>query len=131
MWNDSCVANMKIGPYYLHQGVMANTSSDKTAMNTIRTLLKDVPVGYDVANTTKLNSIIHFMYKSGEVFGPNRINQNDVPSFFSYKRFIMLDDTKNQYGIFKLEPGKDYVTPMELETIGQALLIRKQDFEFK
>ena len=43
----------------------------------------------------------------------------------------MLDDTKNQYGIFKLEPGKDYVTPMELETIGQALLIRKQDFEFK
>ena len=131
MWNDTCVANMKIGPYYLHQGVMANTSSDKTAMNTIRTLLKDVPVGYDVANTTKLNSIIHFMYKSGEVFGPNRINQNDVPSFFSYKRFIMLDDTKNQYGIFKLEPGKDYVTPMELETIGQALLIRKQDFEFK
>ena len=122
---------MKIGPYYLHQGVMANTSSDKTAMNTIRTLLKDVPVGYDVANTTKLNSIIRFMYKSGEVFGPNRINQNDVPSFFSYKRFIMFDDTKNQYGIFKLEPGKDDVTPMELETIGQALLIRKQDFEFK
>ena len=131
MWNDTCVANMKIGPYYLHQGVMANTSSDKTAMNTIRTLLKDVPVGYDVANIVQLNNIIHFMYKSGEVFGPNRINQNDVPSFFSYKRFIMLNNNTNQYGIFKLEPGKEQVTPMELETIGQALLIRRQDFEFK
>ena len=27
--------------------------------------------------------------------------------------------------------SENYVTPMELETIGQALLIRKQDFEFK
>ena len=131
MWNDTCVTNMKIGPYYLHQGVMANISSDESALNTIRTLLKDVPVGYDVANTTKLNNIIHFMYHSGEVFGPNRINQNDVPPFFSYKRFIMFDDTKTQYGIFKLEPSKDQVTPMDLEVIGQALLIRKQDFEFK
>ena len=131
MWNDTCVTNMKIGPYYLHQGVMANISSDESALNTIRTLLKDVPVGYDVANTTKLNNIIHFMYHSGEVFGPNRINQNDVPPFFSYKRFIMFDDTKTQYGIFKLEPSKDQVTPMGLEVIGQALLIRKQDFEFK
>ena len=131
MWNDTCVTNMKIGPYYLHQGVMANISSDESALNTIRTLLKDVPVGYDVANTTKLNNIIHFMYYSGEVFGPNRINQNDVPPFFTYKRFIMFDDTKTQYGIFKLEPSKDQVTPMNLEVIGQALLIRKQDFEFK
>jgi hypothetical protein len=43
----------------------------------------------------------------------------------------MFDDTKTQYGIFKLEPSKDQVTPMGLEVIGQALLIRKQDFEFK
>ena len=30
------VTNVKIGPYYLHQGVMANTSGDKSSMNTIR-----------------------------------------------------------------------------------------------
>ena len=131
MWNDTCIANVKIGPYYLHQGVMANTSSDKSAMNTIRTLLKDVPVGYDVADTVKINRIIRFMYNSGEVFSKKRIEDNNVPSFFSYKRFIMFDNNTNQYGIFRLEPHDDHVTSMELENIGQALLIRKQDFEHK
>ena len=131
MWNDTCTTNVKIGPYYLHQGVMANISADKSAMNTVRTLLKDVPVGYEVIGTTKLNSIIQFMYKSGEVYGPRRIEQNDVPAFFSYKRFIVRDDGNNQYGIFKLEAGVDHVKPMELEIIGQALLVRKQDFEHK
>lgn len=131
MWNDTCIANVKIGPYYLHQGVMANTSSDKSAMNTIRTLLKDVPVGYDVADTVKVNRIIRFMYNSGEVFSKKRIEENTVPSFFSYKRFIMFNNNTNQYGIFRLEPHDDHVTPMELENIGQALLIRRQDFEHK
>ena len=131
MWNDTCVTNVKVGPYYLHQGVMANTSGDKSAMNTIRTLLKDVPVGYEVAQTTKLNKIIQFMYKSGEVFGPKRIEQNDVPPFFSFKRFIVKDDDTNQYGIFRLEPGDDHVIKMDKEIIGQALLIRKPDFEHK
>ena len=131
MWNDTCIANVKIGPYYLHQGVMANTSSDKSAMNTIRTLLKDVPVGYDVADTVKVNRIIRFMYNSGEVFSTKRIEENTVPSFFSYKRFIMFNNNTNQYGIFRLEPHDDHVTPMELENIGQALLIRRQDFEHK
>ena len=131
MWNDTCIANVKIGPYYLHQGVMANTSSDKSAMNTIRTLLKDVPVGYDVADTVKINKIIRFMYNSGEVFSTKRIEENTVPSFFSYKRFIMFNNNTNQYGIFRLEPHDDHVTPMELENIGQALLIRRQDFEHK
>ena len=131
MWNDTCIANVKIGPYYLHQGVMANTSKDKSAMNTIRTLLKDVPVGYDVADTVKVNRIIRFMYNSGEVFSTKRIEENTVPSFFSYKRFIMFNNNTNQYGIFRLEPHDDHVTPMELENIGQALLIRRQDFEHK
>ena len=131
MWNDTCIANVKIGPYYLHQGVMANTSSDKSAMNTIRTLLKDVPVGYDVADTVKINKIIRFMYNSGEVFSTKRIEENNVPSFFSYKRFIMFNNNTNQYGIFRLEPHNDHVTPMELENIGQALLIRRTDFEYK
>ena len=131
MWNDTCIANVKIGPYYLHQGVMANTSSDKSAMNTIRTLLKDVPVGYDVADTVKVNRIIRFMHNSGEVFSTKRIEENTVPSFFSYKRFIMFNNNTNQYGIFRLEPHDDHVTPMELENIGQALLIRRQDFEHK
>ena len=129
MWNDTCVANMKIGPYYLHQGVMANTSDDKSAMNTIRTLLKDVPVGYELADTTKTNRIIRFMYNSGQVFGPDRIERNDVPSFFNYKRFILFDNQKNQYGIFKLEPHKTAVEGMKLENIGQALLLRKKDFK--
>ena len=131
MWNDTCIANVKIGPYYLHQGVMANTSKDKSAMNTIRTLLRDVPVGYDVADTVKVNRIIRFMYNSGEVFSTKRIEENTVPSFFSYKRFIMFNNNTNQYGIFRLEPHDDHVTPMELENIGQALLIRRQDFEHK
>jgi hypothetical protein len=131
MWNDTCVANVKIGPYYLHQGVMANTSKDESAMNTIRTLLKDVPVGYDVADTVKINKIIRFMYNSGEVFSTKRIEENNVPSFFSYKRFIMFNNNTNQYGIFRLEPHNDHVTPMELENIGQALLIRRTDFEYK
>ena len=91
MWNDTCRTNVKIGPYYLHQGVMANTSTDESAMNTIRTLLKDVPVGYEVADTTKLNGIVRFMYHSGEVFSKDRIEANNVPSFFSYKRFIMFN----------------------------------------
>lgn len=131
MWNDTCVANVKIGPYYLHQGVMANTSKDESAMNTIRTLLKDVPVGYDVADTVKINKIIRFMYNSGEVFSTKRIEENNVPSFFSYKRFIMFNNNTNQYGIFRLEPHNNHVTPMELENIGQALLIRRTDFEYK
>lgn len=131
MWNDTCRTNVKIGPYYLHQGVMANTSTDESAMNTIRTLLKDVPVGYEVADTTKLNGIVRFMYHSGEVFSKDRIEANNVPSFFSYKRFIMFDNHKNQYGIFRLDPRKDFVSGLDLENIGQALLIRKQDFEFK
>jgi hypothetical protein len=129
MWNDTCVANMKIGPYYIHQGVMANTSKDPSAMNTIRTLLKDVPVGYELADTTKTNRIIRFMYNSGQVFGPDRIERNDVPSFFNYKRFILFDNQKNQYGIFKLEPHKTSVEGMALENIGQALLLRKKDFK--
>ena len=129
MWNDTCVSNMKIGPYYLHQGVMANTSKDSSAMNTIRTLLKDVPVGYEVADTFKINEILHFMYKSGEVFGPKRIDENDVPPFFSYKRFILFDNNLNQYGIFKLDAHMTTVSPMKLENIGQALLIRKRNFK--
>lgn len=129
MWNDTCVSNMKIGPYYLHQGVMANTSKDSSAMNTIRTLLKDVPVGYEVADTFKINEILHFMYKSGEVFGPKRIDENDVPSFFSYKRFILFDNNLNQYGIFKLDAHKTTVSSMKLENIGQALLLRRRDFK--
>ena len=131
MWNDTCRTNVKIGPYYLHQGVMANTSKDESAMNTIRTLLKDVPVGYEVADTTKLNGIIRFMYHSGEVFSKDRIEENNVPSFFSYKRFIMFDNHENQYGIFRLEPHDDFVSGLKLENIGQALLIRRQDFEYK
>ena len=130
MWNDTCVANMKIGPYYLHQGVMANTSRDSSAMNTIRTLLKDVPVGYKVADTMKVNEIVRFMYYSGEVFDANRIKMSDVPSFFTYKRFIMLDNGTNQYGIFWLESRKDTVSFMD-EKIGQALLIRRPDFKHK
>ena len=129
MWNDTCVANMKIGPYYVHQGVMANTSKDPSAMNTIRTLLKDIPVGYELADTTKTNRIIRFMYNSGQVFAPNHIERNDVPSFFNYKRFILFDNQKNQYGIFKLEPHKTAVEGMKLENIGQALLLRKKDFK--
>ena len=129
MWNDTCVANMKIGPYYVHQGVMANTSNDPSAMNTIRTLLKDVPVGYEIADTTKTNRIIRFMYNSGQVFGPDRIERNDVPSFFNYKRFILFDNQKNQYGIFKLDPHKTDVEGMKLENVGQALLLRQKDFK--
>ena len=120
---------MKIGPYYVHQGVMANTSNDPSALNTIRTLLKDVPVGYEIADTTKTNRIIRFMYNSGQVFGPDRIERNDVPSFFNYKRFILFDNQKTQYGIFKLEPHKTAVEGMKLENIGQALLLRKKDFK--
>ena len=129
MWNDTCTANMKIGPYYLHQGVMANTSEDKSAMNTIRTLLKDVPVGYEVANTVRTNEIVNFMYYSGEVFASDRIKMSVTPSFFGYKRFILFDSEKNQYGIFWLEPKKSAVTPLENEKIGQALLLRKRDFK--
>ena len=129
MWNDTCVSNMKVGPYYLHQGVMANTSSDSSAMNTIRTLLKDVPVGYEVADTAKTNEIIRFMYKSGEVFGPKRLEGNDVPAFFSFKRFILFDNNLNQYGIFKLDAHQTSVSSMKLENIGQALLVRKRTFK--
>ena len=129
IWNDTCVSNMKIGPYYIHQGVMANTSKDESAMNTIRTLLKDVPVGYEVADTLKMNRILRFMYNSGEVFGPRRIEQNDVPPFFSYKRFILFDNNTNQYGIFNLKARETSFSPMVLENIGQALLVRRRDFK--
>lgn len=131
MWNDTCVANMKIGPYYLHQGVMANTSEDKSAMNTIRTLLKDIPLGYEIADTVKMNKILRYMYYSGQVFGDDRIQRTDVPPFFSNKRFIMIDSHTNQYGIFKLDAQRDDVSGMPLENIGQALLVRKRDFEHK
>ena len=110
---------------------MANISEDKSAMNTIRTLLKDVPVGYEVADTAKVNKIVRFMYNSGEVYGPSRITQNDVPSFFSYKRFIMKDNHTNKYAIFRLSPKSTSVSPMNLEIIGQALLVRTPEFEFK
>ena len=129
MWNDTCTANMKIGPYYLHQGVMANTSEDKSAMNTIRTLLKDVPVGYEVANTVRTNEIVRFMYHSGEVFAADRIKMSETPPFFGYKRFILFDSEKNQYGIFWLEPKASSVKPLENEKIGQALLLRRRDFK--
>ena len=129
MWNDTCVSNMKIGPYYLHQGVMANTSAKETAMNTIRTLLKDVPVGYQLVDTIDLNTIVRFMYKSGEVFASDQIEREEVPSFFSYKRFILKDPTSNQYNIFNLIPGKLSVDPMPGDSIGQALLLRKRDFK--
>ncbi len=129
MWNDTCIANMKIGPYYLHQGVMASTSDDISAMNTVRTLLKDVPVGYEVADTTKINKIVNFMYKSGEVYAANRLQWNEVPPFFTYKRFIMLDNSSTKYKVFQLNNGKTSVDVMD-ETVGQALLIRKKDFKF-
>ena len=129
MWNDTCIANMKIGPYYLHQGVMASTSDDISAMNTVRTLLQDVPVGYEVADTTKINKIVNFMYKSGEVYAANRLQWNEVPPFFTYKRFIMLDNSSTKYKVFQLNNGKTSVDVMD-ETVGQALLIRKKDFKF-
>lgn len=129
MWNDTCIANMKIGPYYLHQGVMASTSDDISAMNTVRTLLKDVPVGYEVADTTRINKIVNFMYKSGEVYAANRLQWNEVPPFFTYKRFIMLDNSSTKYKVFQLNNGKTSVDVMD-ETVGQALLIRKKDFKF-
>ncbi len=129
MWNDTCIANMKIGPYYLHQGVMANTSRDSSAMNTIRTLLKDVPVGYQVADTMKVNEIVRFMYHSGEVFGDDRIEREDVPSFFSFKRFILFDNKAIQYAVFQLEPKSSQVKQMNKQVIGQALLVRRKDFK--
>lgn len=130
MWNDTCFANMKIGPYYLNQGVMANTKTDKSAMNSIRTLLKDVPVGYELADTVKTNEILRFMYYSGEVFAPDRIKWSEVPSFFSNKRFILFDNNKNQYGIFGLKSGQSSMSYLKDENIGQALLIRRRDFKY-
>jgi len=129
MWNDTCIANMKIGPYYLHQGVMASTSDDISAMNTVRTLLKDVPVGYQVADTLSINKIVKFMYRSGEVFSSNRLEWNEVPPFFTYKRFIMLDNSDDKYKVFRLNNGETSVNVMD-ETVGQALLVRKKDFKF-
>jgi hypothetical protein len=129
MWNDTCVANMKIGPYYLHQGVMASTSEDKLAMNTIRTLLKDLPVGYEVASAAKINEIVNFMYHSGEVFDEDRFTWSVTPSFFSFKRFILFDTTNNQYGIFTLDAGQNSVTLLDKDRIGQALLRRTKDFK--
>ena len=129
MWNDTCVSNMKIGPYFLHQGVMANTKTDKSAMNSVRTLLKDVPVGYELVGTTRMNEILNFMYKSGEVFASDRINWSVVPTFFHYKPFILFDDSNSKYGIFKLEPQKDTMTPVTDVYIGQALLKRRKDFK--
>lgn len=128
MWNDTCVANMKIGPYYLHQGVMASTSDSISAMNTVRTLLKDVPVGYQVADTASVNAILRFMYNSGEVFAADRITWGSVPPFFTYKRFIMKDPIADKYRIFRLQPKNAFVELMDEETIGQALLVRKRDF---
>jgi len=130
MWNDTCITNVKIGPYYLHQGVLANISDDKSAMNTIRTLLKDVPVGYEVTDSIKVGTILDFLYHSGEVLAPDHSERNDVPPFFKNKRFILFDNKRNQYGIFWLDPKiKTHVSSMPLELIGQALLIRKKDFK--
>ena len=129
MWNDTCVANMKIGPYYLHQGVMASTSEDKLAMNTIRTLLKDLPIGYEVASAAKINEIVNFMYHSGEVFDESRFTWSVPPSFFSFKRFILFDTTNNQYGIFTLDAGQNSVRLLDKDRIGQALLRRTKDFK--
>ena len=130
MWNDTCVANMKIGPYYLHQGVMASVNTDESTMNSIRTLLKDVPVGYALADTIKTNEIIRFMYYSGEVFASDRIKWSSVPPFFSYKRFILLDDKEAKYGVFRLDSKKSFVTPVTGATVGQALLVRRRDFKY-
>ena len=130
MWNDTCTSNMKIGPYYVQQGVMANTSTDKSAMNTIRTLLKDVPVGYELADTSKVNEIVRFMYYSGQVFTSDRLKWDEVPPFFTYKRFILYDKKESKYGIFWLEPKNDYVTPIKGQQIGQALLIRRRVFKY-
>jgi len=130
MWNDTCITNVKIGPYYLHQGVMANISEDQSAMNTIRTLLKDVPVGYMVTDSVKVSEVLNFLYKSGEVLAPDQMKKNDVTPFFKNKRFIMLSNNDNQYRIFWLDPNiKTHVTPMPLDLIGQALLIRRKDFK--
>ena len=129
MWNDTCVANMKIGPYYLHQGVMASTSEDKLAMNTIRTLLKDLPIGYEVASAAKINEIVNFMYHSGEVFDESRFTWSVPPSFFSFKRFILFNTTNNQYGIFTLDAGQNSVRLLDKDRIGQALLRRTKDFK--
>ena len=130
MWNDTCVTNMKIGPYYLHQGVMASTSDDESAMNTMRTLLKDVPVGYELVDTAKVNRIARFMFNSGEVFGPDWKDRSETPSFFSFKRFILLDNNKNRYSIFFMDSkDKTRMTPLESATMGQALLLRRRDFK--
>ena len=99
-------------------------------MNTIRTLLKDVPVGYMVTDSVKVSEVLNFLYKSGEVLAPDQMSKNDVTPFFKNKRFIMLSNNDNQYRIFWLDPNiKTHVTPMPLKLIGQALLIRKKDFK--
>ena len=129
MWNDTCVSNMKIGPYYLHQGVMASISTDKSAQNKAATLFKDVPVGYDLANKTELNGILKFMYNSGEVFAADRIKWDEAPSFFSYKRFILFNEGDNKYHVYGLENQRDTVSLRDGETIGQALLLRRRDYK--
>jgi len=127
MWNDTCIANVKIGPYYLHQGVMASTSDSVSVMNTIRTLLKDVPVGYEVADTMTVNKIVRFMYNSGEVYASDRFKWNEVPPFFTFKRFILFDNSANKYKVFQLENEKINLSVMN-EDVGQALLVRRKDF---
>lgn len=134
MWNDTCTANMKIGPYYLHQGVMAsikeNGADSATVLNSASTLLKDVPVGYQVADTISINKIIRYMYLSGEVFSKSRLTWNEVPPFFSNKRFILFDPKDNKHRIFQLKPERTAIDLLEKETVGQALLVRRKDFKY-
>ena len=134
MWNDTCTANMKIGPYYLHQGVMASTKENgtdsATVLNSASTLLQDVPVGYKVADTISINKIIRYMYLSGEVFSKSRLTWNEVPPFFSNKRFILFDPKDNKHRIFQLQTERTAIDLLEKETVGQALLVRRKDFKY-
>jgi hypothetical protein len=70
------------------------------------------------------------MYLSGEVFSKSRLTWNEVPSFFTNKRFVLFDPKDNKHRIFQLKPERTAIDLLEKETVGQALLVRRKDFKY-
>ncbi len=70
------------------------------------------------------------MYLSGEVFSKSRLTWNEVPPFFSNKRFILFDPKDNKHRIFQLKPERTAIDLLKKETVGQALLVRRKDFKY-
>lgn len=122
MWNNAFSTALKIGPYYLQQGILASTESN--VMNSYKTLSKDIPYGYTTVSLSELRDILSYMYDPQSGYYTTLA---PLPGFFAGKAFIFPEG--NSYAVFRINKNRQLERQYR-ETIGYVLLKRQPGFKY-